>query len=426
MTSAIMASSAFSQNFPGFSKTKTGLYYKIYKTSNDTVTPRTGNYVIFDMLYHGKSHGKDSVFYNTKRQDRPAPVKFILPPPDFKGDLNEGIVMLSKGDSGVFLVRADSLFFKTFKMRQIPKGIDSNEYFHFHVHLLSFQTIESLIADEQTQIKKYVEDNNITVKPTELGLYIIETSVGTGTKIDSGCQVRMNYKISVLDGTEIFSSFDRPRPMNFEYGRPVDTRGFQLGISTLRQGSKARFIVPSALAFGMNGNGSLVAPYQPIIYDVDIIDVKTKAEYEKEQLETKKAAQRIADSLKIVEPIQREKYLKDNKITVKPLPSGLYYIPTLVGKGPKAEPGKIVKVQYTGKLLDGRIFDSSVKRKKPFEFMIGRGQVIKGWDEGISMMREGGKATLIIPSGIGYMDRDMGVIPPYSTLVFEVELLEVK
>jgi FKBP-type peptidyl-prolyl cis-trans isomerase len=58
--------------------------------------------------------------------------------------------------------------------------------------------------------------------------------------------------------------------------------------------------------------------------------------------------------------------------------------------------------------------------------MLGRGQVIKGWDEGISMMRQGGKATLIIPSNIAYSDRDMGVIPPYSTLVFDVELVEVK
>jgi FKBP-type peptidyl-prolyl cis-trans isomerase len=134
----------------------------------------------------------------------------------------------------------------------------------------------------------------------------------------------------------------------------------------------------------------------------------------------------ISDSLKKVEPIDRERYLKDNKITVKPLPSGLYYIQVSAGTGPKAEAGKTVKVHYTGKLLNGRIFDSSRNRGNPIEFMLGRGQVIKGWDEGISMMREGGKAILIIPSGIGYMDRDMGVIPPYSTLVFDVELVEVK
>ncbi len=422
----VMSSSAFSQEFPGFSKTKTGLYYKIYKTSNDTVTPRTGNYLTFDMLYHGKSHGKDSIFLNTFKQNPPNPVKFFLPPPDFKGDLNEGLVMLSKGDSGVFIVKADSLFYKTFKMKKRPAGIDSNEYFFFHIHLLGFKTIEKMIFDEDASIKKYLEDNKINAKPNTLGLYVIETKAGTGTKIDSGCHVRLNYKILRLDGYEIFSSYDRPQPVKFEYGIPTDTRGFQLGVSTLRKGSKALFIVPSALAFGSKGSGSIIEPYQPILYDVDVLDVKTKAEYEKEQIEDQKAEQRMVDSLKTDEPIQREKYLKENKITVKPLPSGLYYIPVEEGTGPKAGPGKTVKVQYTGKLLNGKVFDSTIKRQRPIEFMLGRGQVIKGWDEGISLMRQGGRATLIIPSNIGYSDRDMGVIPPYSTLVFDVALVEVK
>jgi peptidylprolyl isomerase len=85
-----------------------------------------------------------------------------------------------------------------------------------------------------------------------------------------------------------------------------------------------------------------------------------------------------------------------------------------------------VKVHYTGKLLDGTKFDSSVDRGEPFGFTLGKGQVIKGWDEGIGLMNVGGKATLIIPSSIAYGDRDMGTIPPYSTLVFDVELLEVE
>jgi FKBP-type peptidyl-prolyl cis-trans isomerase len=423
---AAMASSAFSQKFPGFSKTQTGLYYKIYKTGADTLTPRIGNYVEFDMIYHGKSHGKDSVFFNSQKQEQPAPVRFSLPRPGFKGDLNEGIAMLAKGDSGVFIVNADSLIFKTFKMKKRPAGIDSNEYFYFHIHLLSFQTPESMIFKEEAQLKKYVEDNKITTQPNSMGLYIIETQPGTGMKIDSGCHVRMNYRVSLLDGKELFSSFERPEPVKFEYGTRIDTPGFEYSVSTLKKGSKAKFIVPSSLAFGQRGSGTLVAPYTPIVYDVEILDVKTKAEYEKEQADFQKSEQMKSDSLKNAEPLLLEKYLKDNKITVKPQPSGLYYIPVLAGTGPKAEAGKTVKVHYTGKLLDGKVFDSSRERKNPIEFMLGRSQVIKGWDEGIALMKQGGKATLIIPSAIGYSDRDMGIIPSYSTLVFDVELVEVK
>jgi FKBP-type peptidyl-prolyl cis-trans isomerase len=85
-----------------------------------------------------------------------------------------------------------------------------------------------------------------------------------------------------------------------------------------------------------------------------------------------------------------------------------------------------VKVHYTGTLLDGTKFDSSVDRGEPFSFTLGQGQVIKGWDEGIGLMNVGGKATLIIPSSIAYEDRDMGVIKPYSPLLFNVELIEVE
>ncbi len=123
---------------------------------------------------------------------------------------------------------------------------------------------------------------------------------------------------------------------------------------------------------------------------------------------------------------QLQKYLKDNNITVKPTASGLYYIEKAKGTGPQAVAGKKVSVHYTGTLLNGKKFDSSRDRNEPFEFTLGKGEVIKGWDEGIALMNQGGKAILIVPSGIAYGDRSMGDITPYSTLVFDVELIEVK
>ncbi len=122
-----------------------------------------------------------------------------------------------------------------------------------------------------------------------------------------------------------------------------------------------------------------------------------------------------------------EDYLKDNKIKGKPQESGLFYIETLAGTGDQAQKGDVVSVHYTGKLLDGTKFDSSLDRNEPFEFNLGAGQVIKGWDEGIALMKEGGKATLVIPSRLGYGSREIpGVIPANSILIFEVELLEIK
>ncbi len=112
-------------------------------------------------------------------------------------------------------------------------------------------------------------------------------------------------------------------------------------------------------------------------------------------------------------------------------PSGLQYEDTVVGTGASPKPGQTCVMHYTGWLWEneakGKKFDSSVDRGQPFEFQIGLGMVIKGWDEGVSTMKVGGKRTLLIPSALGYGSRGAGgVIPPNATLVFDVELLGVK
>lgn len=106
--------------------------------------------------------------------------------------------------------------------------------------------------------------------------------------------------------------------------------------------------------------------------------------------------------------------------------SGLRYIDEVVGTGDAPTRGKKVRVHYTGKLTDGKKFDSSVDRGQPFEFIIGVGQVIQGWDEGVASMKVGGKRQLIIPAELGYGSRGAaGAIPPNAELIFDVELLGV-
>jgi FKBP-type peptidyl-prolyl cis-trans isomerase FkpA len=106
--------------------------------------------------------------------------------------------------------------------------------------------------------------------------------------------------------------------------------------------------------------------------------------------------------------------------------SGLRYEDIVVGTGPSPQPGQEVTVHYTGTLEDGTKFDSSLDRGQPLKIQIGVGRVIKGWDEGVMTMKVGGKRKLVIPPQLGYGARGGGPIPPNSTLVFEVELLDVK
>lgn len=107
--------------------------------------------------------------------------------------------------------------------------------------------------------------------------------------------------------------------------------------------------------------------------------------------------------------------------------SGLRYKFIQKGDGKKAENGKTVSVHYSGSLENGKVFDSSYNRKKPIEFTLGRGQVIEGWDEGIAMLQVGDKARFVIPSHLGYGSAGAGgAIPPNATLIFDVELMDVK
>ncbi|MFL3027682.1 MAG: FKBP-type peptidyl-prolyl cis-trans isomerase [Candidatus Neomarinimicrobiota bacterium] len=107
--------------------------------------------------------------------------------------------------------------------------------------------------------------------------------------------------------------------------------------------------------------------------------------------------------------------------------NGLIIEDKLIGEGNVAEQYSIVTVHYSGRLQSGKYFDSTNEiGREPFRFTLGAGQVIKGWDQGLIGMKVGGKRKLTIPPSLGYEDRDMGVIPPNSTLIFVIELIEVE
>ena len=418
-----LTSLACSSQFSGFDNSETGLYYKIYQAGEDTVKAKTGDYVSLDMKYVTAG---DSVLFDSKTGGMGQPIRFQLPPSDFPGDLYEGIGMLTPGDSAVFLINADSLFTKTFKMPARPEFIDSNTFLTFYITLHSAEPLETLQANETEMLKEYLETHQITEEPLPSGLYFLEKKSGSGKKIDSGYVVMINFNLSLANGTRVFSSKERGAPIQMTYGKPFDTPGFDEGVGYMKEGGQARFIVPSKIAFGAAGRGALVPPFSTLIYDVEIVDVMTTSEFEKQQAEQKKQQEMQKETAKNDESAKLKSYIEVNNITVQPTASGLYYIEVEKGEGLKAEAGKKVSVHYTGTLLDGTKFDSSVDRGEPFSFTLGQGQVIKGWDEGISMMNVGGKAKLIIPSSIAYGERDMGTIPPYSPLVFDVELIEVE
>ena len=163
---------------------------------------------------------------------------------------------------------------------------------------------------------------------------------------------------------------------------------------------------------------SFVSPDVFLRWEVTVDEAMTEAAFQQQKMNEAAALQQKADD-------EFAAFLAENNITAQPQESGLVYVCTKKGKGPKPGYKNKVKVHYTGKLLDGRVFDSSIERGEPIEFQLGVGQVIQGWDEGIALMSKGEKGILYIPSNLAYGSRQAGeLITPYSNLMFEVELVD--
>ncbi len=162
-------------------------------------------------------------------------------------------------------------------------------------------------------------------------------------------------------------------------------------------------------------------------YWVRITGKKTKEQIQKEAQLAEQKEQENIKKKEAEEENKLEAYIKENKLEMQKTASGLYYkIIKTAPDNPQAKAYDTVYVHYTGKFLDGKVFDSSLNRNEPLQFVLGIGSVIKGWDEGIALLRKGEKAQLLIPSKLAYGAMGGGTIPPFSTLLFEVELVDIK
>ncbi len=425
--------------YPGFKKDeKSGIYYKFHTHDEKAAKPKEGDILTLNIRNYLKIKGKDSVLLNSASNPMPFQVPFAKSV--YKGDINTAFGMMNIGDSATFILNAKDFFMKTARYPMLPEGIDSTTKIYFDIKILKAQTEEQIRKEKQEKIEKYqkeepvqieefVKANNMTSKSAS-GIYTLIANAGSGRNFTKGDFITMHIQIEDVKGKKIYSSYDQGKPTTIEFGKPIDTKGFDEVLAKLKKGAKATALVPSHMGFGEQGRQNqmgqyIIEPYSPIVYKMEIIDLKTKAEHEKAMKEAEAKAKQEAELAKQQEPQDIQNYITANKISAKPTISGLYYIEKSKGKGVQAVKGKMVSVKYVGKLLNGKIFDQS--KDKPFEFSLGQGQVIPGWDEGIALMKEGGKATLIIPSKLAYGENGAGNdIPPFSPLVFDVELIKVK
>ncbi|MBP5546162.1 MAG: FKBP-type peptidyl-prolyl cis-trans isomerase [Bacteroidales bacterium] len=257
-------------------------------------------------------------------------------------------------------------------------------------------------------------------KKTEKGLYYsFEKENPEGQKVKEG-DVLFGEMTVKFDTMTLSDNSGKPGPILPVHPYIIDPILYE-GLLMLHVGDEATFSYDAdSLANLMNGQ----APHpnykagtgQKITYKIKVNSVIPWNEYVAAEMK----------KMKDEEPVKLQEFLKQNNINVEPTADSLYIITQQKGKGAKVTEGKEVTVHYTGRLLDGTVFDSSVERGTPFTFHIGANEVIPGWDKGLQGQTEGSKLQLIIPSSMGYGERGSGIIPPYATLVFDVEIISVK
>lgn len=238
--------------------------------------------------------------------------------------------------------------------------------------------------------------------------------------------ITIRYKDDKIDTVLLRSrQINNNQPAEFVLG-PAQFKGaWEDGIKLLTAGDSASFRVPVDSI--KKASGGQMPPFmkdgQKIQYDVVLVSVKSQADAEKEQ-QANVGKQAETDDRII------QDYLAKNNITAQKTASGLYYVVEKQGSGATPAKGQSVTVNYTGKTLDGQTFDSNVdpqfQHTEPFQFNVGQGMVIPGWDEGIMLLNKGSKAKLFIPSPMAYGTQGSGPIPPNAVLMFDVELLSIK
>jgi len=237
------------------------------------------------------------------------------------------------------------------------------------------------------------QSKNQKMKQTESGLEYRDVKEGTGDTPKTGQTCLVHYTGWLWEnnakGKEFDSSVGRGEPFSFPVGLGQVIKGWDEGVATMKVGGKRELLIPAKLGYGARGSSGVIPPNATLLFEVELLQLFKKTE------------------------------------------SGLQFSDTKEGTGATPKLGQTCVVHYTGWLWEnggkGKKFDSSVDKKRPFEFPVGKKRVIAGWDEGVATMKVGGKRQLLIPPDLGYGARGFpGAIPRNATLFFEVELLDVK
>ena len=273
------------EKFLGFTKSETGLYYKLIAIGEGKYKPKKGEYLMLDLAFKTEN---DSLFLDTKNQNSYGNLFYEVKEPSFNASFEEGLMNMSEGDSMTFIVNSELLFTNYFN-QPLPLFLNKDSHVKVDVKLNKILSKEDYFneqkkhkeqedirdVEEFNQIQKYVVTNQFHSIIQESGLFYITLKEGYGVIPDSGSTVQIKMTGSFING-KIFDKTFETTPFEFTLGDEFQVVwGLQEGIKLMKEGEKAKLILPSHLAFGEKGSSTgIVPPYTTIIYDVELIKVK--------------------------------------------------------------------------------------------------------------------------------------------------------
>jgi len=271
-------------------------------------------------------------------------------------------------------------------------------------------------------------------------LYNIHTSKG-GAKIKEGDFISLNMVVKTDGDSVLNSTYESGQPTRMAMPKPQAKGDVVAGIGLLGEGDSATFKIASDSIFkgGQQRPPGFKSKYLVFVVKVEKVIAKGNLNEQVFRGRVMDYIKSQGDALKAQEPAKIKKYIADHNLTLTKTASGLQYVITTPGTGEKPAVGDTAVVNYTGKMVSGKVFDTSIKAEAlkakipvdpmrqfaPIRIPVGQAKVIPGWDEGLQLLNKGAKAIFIIPSDIAYKDQGIGPIGPYSPLVFEMEMVDV-
>ena len=407
---------------------KNGAYMQFYDVNNESETPQIGDYIVVEL----KQTMGDSLFYSSENE-KDGVIEFELTEPSFIGDMMAGLLNMHVGDSATVACLIDSMCIKTLGMDAVPDYLTAGMPIYIDMRLkeiIPAEYVAELRRDELNMIKQENDNlleqyySNEDYKLTKDGLIILNVKgKGRGAKV--GDIMMINFNMISLWGDTLIDLFER-EPVAVRCGDLDLGEGFAEALTNVPEGGEGHFVVPYSLAFDSVGLENLIEPYTSFVLNVKSTRYYTQAEYENYQKELYEAEDAENQKRLEEEPDRIEKFVKDHNVQVTPTETGVYYLEITKGTGPIVNIGDMVSIHYNLYNIEDKLIETSYGAE-PMQFIYGRGEMVPGIEEALEYMRVGGKATIIVPSTMGFGDVAIDKeLPANSTVVFDIELIDVQ